>query len=69
MSTSPNHAELRLGLTSVYALLGAATAARDVFAPLDVKNIQMDSMIHHVLPIAEGGASPQVTFRSHAVCG
>ena len=63
VSASPNHAELRLGLTSVYALLGAATAARDVFAPLDVKNIQMDSMIHHVLPIAEGGASPQVTFR------
>ena len=63
VAASPNHAELRLGLTSVYALLGAATAARDAFAPLDVKNIQMDSMIHHVLPIAEGGATPQVTFR------
>ncbi len=63
VSASPNHAELRLGLTSVYALLGAATAARDVFAPLDVKNIQMDSMIHHVLPVAEGGAAPPVMFR------
>lgn len=63
VAASPNHAELRLGLTSVYALLGAATAARDAFAPLDVKNIQMDSMIHHVLPVAEGGAAPQVMFR------
>ena len=49
--------------TSVYALLGAATAARDAFAPLDVKNIQMDSMIHHVLPVAEGGAAPQGDVR------
>ena len=63
IGSSPNHAELRLGLSSVYALLGAATAARDVFAPIDIKNIQMDSMIHHILPIAEGGAAPQVTFR------
>ena len=63
IGSSPNHAELRLGLSSVYALLGAATAARDVFAPIDIKNIQMDSMIHHILPVAEGGAAPQVTFR------
>ena len=55
LTASPNHAELRLGLTSIYALLGAATASHDAFAPLDCKNIQMDTMVHHILPAAEVG--------------
>lgn len=59
---SPNHAELRLGLASVYTLLGAATAASDVLTPLDIKNIQMDTMAHHVLPGALGGTAPNVAL-------
>ena len=60
LRASPNHAELRLGLVTAYALLGASTAASDALAPLDVKNIQMDTMAHHVLRCAESGCAPSV---------
>ena len=59
---SPNHAELRIGLASVYLLLGAATASSDALSPLDIKNIQMDTMAHHALPAALGGAAPNVAI-------
>jgi hypothetical protein len=36
---------LRLGITSLYALLGAAAPSRDAFTPIDCKNIQMDTMV------------------------
>ena len=60
LRASPNHAELRLCLVAAYALLGASTAASDALAPLDVKNIQMDTMAHHVLPCAESGCASSV---------
>ena len=63
LASSPNHAEIRLGLVSAYALLGASNASRDAFLPLDCKNIQMDTMVHHALPAAEGGA--EASFATH----
>ena len=60
LRASPNHAELRLCLVAAYALLGASTAASDALAPLDVKNIQMDTMAHHVLSCAESGCASSV---------
>ena len=63
LASSPNHAEIRLGLVSAYALLGAPNASRDAFLPLDCKNIQMDTMVHHALPAAEGGA--EASFATH----
>lgn len=65
LAASPNHAGLRLGLTSLYVLLGAAGAAFETFTPVDCKNIQMDTMAHHVLPAVEGGAAPDAAL---AVC-
>ena len=63
LASSPNHAEIRLGLVSAYALVGAANASRDAFLPLDCKNIQMDTMVHHALPAAEGGAEASFATR------
>jgi len=52
---SPNHAELRIGLSVLYTLLGAHDAACETHAALDCKNIQMDTMAHLELPHLEGG--------------
>ena len=63
LRASPNHAELRLILVAAYALLGASTAASDALAPLDVKNIQMDTMAHFVLSCSESGCAPSVLLK------
>ena len=64
VAASPNHAELRLGLTrGVHPPRRGDRGSRRVRAP-DVKSIQMDSMIRpRAPPVAEGGAAPQVMFR------
>ena len=63
LRASPNHAELRLVLVTAYSLLGASTAASDALAPLDVKNIQMDTMAHFVLSCSESGCAPSVLLK------
>lgn len=52
---SPHNATLRLSLTSVYGLLGAAAAAAVPFQSLGVKHIQLDTLTHHLLPALLGG--------------
>ena len=52
---SPHNATLRLSLTSVYGLLGAADAAAVPFQSLGVKHIQLDTLTHHLLPALLGG--------------
>jgi N-terminal acetyltransferase B complex non-catalytic subunit len=52
---SPHNATLRLSLTSVYGLLGAAAAAAVPFESLGVKHIQLDTLTHHLLPALLGG--------------
>ena len=55
----PNHAELRLCLVAVRAA-GRVDGGERRAAPLDVKNIQMDTMAHHVLSCAESGCASSV---------
>ena len=63
LASSPNHAEIRLGLVSARRAVGRFERVGDAFLPLDCKNIQMDTMVHHALPAAEGGA--EASFATH----
>ena len=51
LAASPHSAPLLVGATSLYGLLGATGPASEAFAVLDVKNIQLDSLVApHLLP-------------------
>lgn len=57
----PYSAQLLLPLTAAWALLGSADAAVDAFEPLEVKNIQLDSIAGHLLTptlLSLGGTGP-----------
>jgi hypothetical protein len=47
---SPHNGTLRVALCSLYALIGAPSAAFSAFTQLDVKHIQLDTLTHHALP-------------------
>lgn len=47
---SSHHADMRFALMSAYLALGCPTRAHAHAKPLDLKNIQMDTLSHHLLP-------------------
>lgn len=57
LKKSPHHAGLIFNLTAIYTLLGAASKALDAFKTLDIKHVQMSTLLHHILPacVAGGG--------------
>jgi hypothetical protein len=58
----PFSADCRLGLTALYGLLGAPSAAAAHFAKTDAKHIQLDTLAsHHLLPVALGLGADRVT--------
>ena len=61
-SRSSHHAEMRIALVSAYLALGCPTQAQIHWKQLDVKNIQMDTLSHHMQP-AVGVLGPMAIAR------
>ena len=61
LKKSPYNASLRFSVTAIYTLLGAASLALERLAFVDIKHVQMSTLLHHALPACLGGAPPRVT--------
>jgi len=57
LKKSPHHAGMIFNLTAIYTLLGGASKALDTFKTMDIKHVQMATLLHHALPacVAGGG--------------
>ena len=56
LKKSPRNAVLLFSLASVYTLLGAVDMSLKVLTSLDIKHVQMSTLLHHMLPACNGGA-------------
>lgn len=56
LKKSPRNAILIFSLASVYTLLGAVDMSLKVLTTLDIKHVQMSTLLHHMLPACNGGA-------------
>ena len=56
LTHSPHNASLIFSLTAIYRLVGAPTKSLDVLRQVDMKNVQMATLLHHATPAIAGGA-------------
>ena len=56
LKKSPHNASLMFSLTAIYTLLGAAGLALETLGLVDMKHVQMSTLLHHALPACLGGA-------------
>lgn len=61
LKKSPYNASLRFSLTAIYTLLGAAGLALETLELVDMKHVQMSTLLHHALPACSSGAPPGIT--------
>ena len=58
LEQSPHNASMIFDLAALYMVLGASSATLMVLRKLDVKHIQVATLMQHFLPACLGGASP-----------
>ena len=55
LQKSPHHSTLIFSLAAIYTILGAAEKALEVLGKVDMKHVQMATLLHHAMPACAAG--------------